>query len=149
MDYLKPFLETLTESGVYYAEYVDSIAEIYIAGDISPAVFLELKEDIFNINIRSDIPPRLVAQLIYDMTVIDEDIVNGPDFFASNSNIVYGEEATEAFLSTVYNTMEEIKLRDDAGIEGVTYISTEPMQTSGRNNVKQNKMQRLWGTDLE
>jgi hypothetical protein len=150
MDYLKSFLDTLTKSGIYYAEIVDNIAEIYIMGDPIPAILLEIEDDTYKINIRSDITPRLVAQLTYDMTTIDEDITIGPDFFVNpDHSIVYGKDATEAFLSVVYNTMEDIKLKEDVGIENVTYIVTEPIQVCGNNNIKQNKLQRMWGTDFE
>ena len=148
MDYLKQFLTDLTKDGTYYAEIVGNIAEIYVVGDNCPAILLEVQDNLYHVNIRCDIPSRIVAKLIYDMTVLDEDIVVGQDFFISDSGILYGQTAMAAYFSTVYKTMEGIQLRNEMELDDSIYVVQQPIHAYGKRNDK-NKLQRLWGTDGE
>ena len=147
MDYLKQFLTDLTKDATYYAEIVDNIAEIYVVGDSSPAILLELHDNLYHINIRCDIPSRTVAKLIYDMTIIDEDIVIGQDFFITDTGILYGQNAMAAFFSTVYKTMEHIQLRNEMELDDSIYVVQQPIHGYGNKNGRKNKVQRLWGSD--
>ncbi len=150
MSNLKQFLHDLTKDGVYHTETVDHVAEIYIVGDTSPAVLLELNDNVYHVNVRCDIPPRLVAELIHDMTMIDEDITFGPDFFISEKGILYGQDATATFFATIFKTMEEVKLRQEHKLDDVIFVVEEPIYGYGSEpDYKYNKLQKLWGTDSE
>ncbi len=153
MNYLKKFLKDLTADSRYYAEIIDDMAEIYAVDDGIPSVLLELKDNMYHVNIRCDIPPRLSAQIMYDMTMLDEDIIIGPDFFVSQEKgVLYGQEATALFYATIYTTMENAQLEQEIGPEDAIYIVQEPIYGYGggkNKNDHKSKMQRLWGTDLE
>lgn len=147
MDYLKQFLTNLTKDGTYYAEIVDTLAEIYIIEDDTPAILLEIQDNMYHINVRCDIPVNIVAKLIYDMTVLDEDIVVGQSFFVTDSGVLYGQNAMAAFFSTVYKTMDDIQLRKEMQLDDSIYVVQQPILAYGIRNERKNKMQRLWGTD--
>ena len=150
MDYMKDFLETLTKDGRYYAEAVGTTAEIYIQGDEGCAALLELEDDMYHVNFRCDMFSQIVAQITYDMTVIDEDIVIGVDFFSSpNTGIVYGEEALKEYFISIVEAIDAAQMRQEGELSNATFIVQEPIYAYGNKENKQNRMQRLWGTDLE
>jgi len=147
MDHLKQFLKELCDSGIYYAEIVENCAEIFIIEDSTPAVLLELKDDFYHVNFRCDIPVRQVAQLMYDMTTIDEDIILGPEFIISQEQgVVYGQSALALFYITVHKTMEDVQMKHEAELDGVTYVVEQPLEVFGlRSNPKEkSKIQKMW-----
>lgn len=150
MDHLLKFLEELSKTGTYYAETVENCAEIYIEGDETPAVLLELKGSYYHVNFRCDIPSRQVAQLMYDMTVIDEDIIVEAEFIISQEEgIIYGQNALALFYMTVQKAMDDAQLKHEMGPDNVLFVVEQPIHAYGnRNERNQNKLHQLWGLDL-
>ena len=149
MNYLKDFLNELTKDGTYYAEMTGNLAEIYISTEKNSIVMLEFDGDVYHINFRCDLLSQLVAQLTYDMTMIDSDIMVGVDFFSTpEAGIVYGEQALGLYFASIVYAIDNARLKEDE-IDDSIYIVREPIHAYGPRNDKKDRMQRLWGTDLE
>lgn len=151
MNYLKNFLNELTKDGRYYAEMIDNVAEIYIDSEPKPIVMLEFDGVVHHLNFRCDLLSGLAAQITYDMTMIDEDIVIGMDFFAtSDSGLVYGEQALALYFATILQAFESAQDEHDDALDGALYIVEYPIETVyGKRNERKDKMRGLRGTDLE
>jgi len=148
MDHLKNLSKKLTKDGKYYIETVDNIAELYMSADTTPALLIELEDNIFYLNFRCDMLSQVVAQITYDITMIDADIAIGPDFYATEElGIIYGEQAVAVYFAGISQAVQAAMQQQESDMEDVTFIVTEPMQTHGSRNA--NKMQRMWGPDLE
>jgi hypothetical protein len=150
MDYLKSFLTDLTNSGKYYAEMAGNIGEIFMQGDTSPTCLIELIGDFYHVHFRSDIPAKFVAQLMCDMTSIDPDIKVQDSFMVHpDKGIVYGKDAQCLFFATIYRAMEIAREHGEEEQDDVLYTVKEPIYGYGTKNAFKDKMQRLWGADLE
>ena len=150
MSYLKQFLTDLTDSGEYYAEMLDNCAEIYIVTEQKPVLMLEFDEKVYHLNFRCDLTSNTVAQMTYDMACIDEDLVIGKDFFSSpDTGIVYGKEALDLYFTSIVQAIDTARLQQETTLDDSVYVVTQPIMTYGKKNDTNNKLQRLWGTDLE
>jgi hypothetical protein len=145
MDYLKQFLKELSKDGIYYAEMVENCAEIYIIGDTTPAVLLELQDDFYHVNFRCDVPVRQIAQIMYDMTNIDPDIIVEAEFMISQDHgVIYGQNAMALFYMTVYSAMEHAQAKQEAGLDGVIYVVEQPIEAFCLKSKSKTKIQKMW-----
>jgi len=152
MSYLKELLEELTKDDKYYAEMVDNIAEIYIQDEPKPVLMIEEDSSIFYLNFRCDLLSNTVAQMTYDITMIDEDIEIGQDFFSTpETGIVSGEDALTLYLTSIIQTFEMAQIERENTLMDNVYVVQSPIYAYGNGNKdeRKNKMQKLWGTDLE
>lgn len=150
MNYLKDFLTKLTKDGHYYAEMVDNVAEIYVDQNSGPAVLLEFDGEVYHLNFRCDMTSQMVAQITYDMTMLDEDIVVGQDFYSDpDSGVVYGEQAMALYFSSILQAFEAAQIKQGAELDESVYVVQQPIYAYGNKKYKNDKLQRLWGTDLE
>ena len=150
MNYLKDFLEELTKDGRYYAETIDNMAEIYVDGETKPVVMLEFDGSVYHLNFRCDVISRVVAQITYDMTVIDEDIIIGPDFYSTpDAGLIYGEQALAMFFASVVHAFNAAQEQQEAELTDAIYVVEQPIYGYGHKNDKDNRVRRLWKADLE
>ncbi len=151
MNYLKDFLKKLTNDNHYYAEMIGNVAEIYIDTESKPVVMLEFDGEIYHLNFRCDLTSSIVAKIMYDMTIINKNIVVGLDFYSSpDTGLIYGEQALALYFSSVIQAFENAQTKQEEALLGAMYVVEYPIDTAyGNKHDKKNKMQRLWGTDLE
>ena len=156
MSDLKDFLLKLTtDTDRYYAEMVDNIAEIYIDNSSGPAALLEVDGKCYHVNFRCDMTSQLVAQMMNDMSKVDRNIVAGPDFYVSpDDGISYGEQALGLYFSSIIQAFEIAQAKqENEELDESTYVVKQPIYAYGnKKNGKSSsddRMQRLWGTDLE
>ena len=151
MDYLKDFLKQLTKTKKYYAEMVGNAVEIFVDGEPDPVVLLEFDGSYYNINLRCDLFSQVAAQIVYDMTVIDEDIQIGPDFYKSTDHgIVYGQQAFALHFADIINAVDKAQEMHGNQLNNATFVVQQPIYGYGNKDEKRkSKMQRLWGDDLE
>ena len=145
MNYLKQFLTDLTEDGRYFAEMVDDCAEIYINGEARPVVLLEFDDNVYHLNFRCDLTSHLVAQITYDMTIIDEDLVIGKDFFSSSeAGIVYGEEALGLYFASIIQAIESAQMKEEMALNESIYVVKQPIMAFGSKIEQKNKLEKMW-----
>lgn len=150
MNYLKDFLKALTKNNAYYAEMVDNMAEVYIDKEAGPIALIEFDGSMYHINFRCDMTSQVVAHVTYDMTMIDEDIVIGQDFYSTpEDGVVYGEQALALYFSSILQAFETAQIKQEAELDDSIYLVKEPIYAYGNKKQYKNKLQRLWGTDLE
>ena len=149
MDYLKSFLTDLTQSERYYAETTDKVGEIYIVEDTAPDCLIELFGDMYHVNFRCDIPAIIIAQLMYDMTILDPDIIVNEGFMIHHERgLIYGDEARGLFYATVYSALEIVRIKEENELNTVLYTVQDPIYAYGHKYAKRNKNKRLWDIDL-
>lgn len=145
MDYLKQFLTDLTEDGRYFAEMVDDCAEIYINGEQKPVVLLEFDKQVYHLNFRVDLTSHVTAQIMYDMTTIDEDLVIGKDFFSSSeTGIVYGDEALGLYFASIIQALEAAQIKEEAALDDSIFVVKQPIMAFGSKIKQQNKLEKMW-----
>jgi len=149
MNYLKDFLKTLTKDGRYYAEMVGNVAEIYIDVNAGPIALIEFDDEVYHVSLRCDMTSQAAAQIIYDMTIIDEDIVVGADFYSTpEDGLVYGEQALALYFASILQAYETAQIKQEEQLNDSVYMVKEPIYAYGKREYK-DKVQRLWGTDWE
>ena len=128
---------------------LDNCAEIYIEGETKPVVLLELDE-VYHINFRCDLTSQLVAKITHDVMLIDADIIIGPDFYYDpDAGLVYGEQALGLYFATIVQAVQNAAIKQEEQLDDSVYIVKEPIYAYGNKENKNNRLQRLWGTDLE
>ena len=149
MDILKKFLDDVCLDGNYINERVDVLAEIYKAKEMAPIALVEwnIHTNLFVVRFRIGISSLDIARLTNIMSTIcnnlyfDEDFLIDPEY-----GYLYGEEATQSFLSRIQNNIQGAQYEDV--MDGAIFVSTEPIFTYGSEHIGKTKIEKFWGDDF-
>jgi len=147
MSKLATFLEELTDYDYYHAEVVDSLAEIYIKTESMAIAMIEEVKDDLVVNFRVDMPVEVVANIVQDFMLIDEDFTISEAYMQLEESILYGEEADAAFYTMIHDVYAEGLQEEEYKKNGeVIFVVEEPITAyaDGDRNERKRKMQRLW-----
>lgn len=147
---LKKILKQLTKDVRYYAEIVDTMAEIYFLNDSRPTVLVELTNNMIYVNFRSDLSPDAVAEISIDIhkSCDTHSIVIGPSFLPiPDKGIVYGEDAVAAFYLSVYATFRKHEFSGDSDRDKAILVVKDPIYAYGirQQDINNNKYRKMWG----
>jgi hypothetical protein len=147
---LKKILKQLTKDARYYAEIVDTVAEIYFLGDTKPTVLVELINNMVHLNFRSDLSPESVAQISLDISKScdPENIAVCPSFLSiPDKGVVYGEDATAAFYLSIYITFRRHELNNSMDKEKAIFVVENPIYGYGikQEDINNAKYRKMWG----
>ena len=148
MDHLKHFLDSVCEDSSYMYEQVENLAEIYQEKELLPVALIEWRSTAgFIVRFRIGVSSRDIATLSRDMAEVDTSLIFDEDFIIDKDyGYLYGEEATQAFISRIQNNIQEAQMSE--ALDGVTYISQEPLITPGLNIPSKTKIEKYWGDDF-
>lgn len=150
MDRLKGILESMCYSSSSYTyDKVDNLAEIYYKDDTkNPLAMIEWsRTEGLIVRFRIGITSRDVANLSVGLAIQESSIVFKDDFIVDPQyGYLYGEEATQAFITKLQRNMEQTQIED--AFNNATYISNAPVFAAGSNVRSRTKIEKIWDEDL-
>lgn len=139
MDVFKKFLDDVCVSQYTY-ERVESLAEIYMPGDVVPIATVEYDRSLgMRIHFRMGLPSTEVAKLTTTMTIAESSLYFEEDFYIDPEyGYLYGDEAREAFINRLKGNIEASQNL----AQGAFFMVEEPLAVFGDDG--RTKFQRMW-----
>lgn len=148
MDNLKHFLDSVCSDSEYTYEQVDNLAEIYEGESDNPIAIVEWNRS-FNsmmVRFRIGVSSHQIASLSRDMAIQDGSLIFQEDFIIDpDYGYLYGEEATQAFVSMLQNKVQDAS--EDA-MEGAIFVSSEPIFAYGSGYEGKTDIEKMWGDEI-
>lgn len=148
MDNLKHFLDSVCSDSEYTYEQVDNLAEIYEGESDNPIAIVEWNRSFGSmmVRFRIGVSSHQIASLSRDMAIQDGSLIFQEDFIIDpDYGYLYGEEATQAFVSMLQNKVQDAS--EDA-MEGAIFVSSEPIFAYGSGYEGKTDIEKMWGDEI-